>query len=342
MPRAFAAVPNKERGTATVNIPSAALADAHGTILAFLLAESQGDRVESDPIWVIQEHRLTYEPSGEGSSPAKQKVEETGEGLMGLLDEIGKRDGIAAVAEYLRTLNIRFNAGGSGLAVGRKFRLRVHDPFHPDVAPEWLINFNSETENLAEAIKDFVERHEKRCLRKHARNGNINGMENFLDIFTAMVRLLYVYYVRSPGLEKKYVTWGQLVGQLCTFIEIATGGIDTETDTCNGFLTAISDNLDDAELLQEVSDATKFVGNIRAALMIAQKVRFNPKEQGLYGPPPKRPRECLPTLAQKVKGTFAKVGLAEPPKKDILEALEYYCMFTDKEMAEFRNELAGR
>ncbi len=339
LPRASAAVPNKERGTATVNLPPAALADAHGTILAFLSAEARGHREESDPIWVIQEHRLTYEPSGEGSSSAKQKVEETGEGLTELLEEIGKRDGVAAVAEYLRHLNIRFNDGGSGLAVGRKFRLRAHDPFHPDVAPEWLINFNSEAENLAEAISDFVGRHEKRRLRKHARNGNINGMENFLDVFTAMVRLLYVYHVHSLGLAKKYVTRGQLVGRLCTFIEVATGGIDTETDTCDGFLKAISDNLDDAELLQEVSDATNFAGNIRATLMIAQKVRFNPKEQGLYAPPPKRPRECLPTLAQKVRDTFAEVGLAEPPKKDVLEALERYRMFTDQELAEFRAEL---
>jgi hypothetical protein len=339
--RAFAPVPNKECATATVNVPPAALADTHGTILAFLLAESHGQRQESDAIWVIQEHRLTYEPSGESSSSAKQKVEETGEGLTELLEEIGKRDGPGAVAEFLRHFNIRFNDGGSGLALGRNFRLRVHDPFHPDVAPEWLINFKSQAENLAEAIKDFVERHEKRRLRVHASKGNINGMENFLDIFTAMVRLLYVYYVRGRGMEKAYVTKHQLVHHLVTFIEIATAGFDTETDSSDGFLTSISDHLDDAEVLQEVSDATHFAGNIRAALMIAQKLRFVPNDPSL-DPPPKRAREGLSTTSKKVTNTFAEVGLDEPAKKDILEALEKYRMFTDKDMAEFRNELEGR
>lgn len=342
LPRATAYLPNKESGAATVGVPPAALGDAHGTILATLQAELPDHREESDPIWVIQEDRLTYEPSGEGSSSTKQKVEETGEGLAEFLEEIGKRDGVAAVIEYLRHLNIRFNDGGGGLAVGRKFRLRVHDPFHADVAPEWLVHYKGESENLAGAISEFVERHEKRRLRKHASRGNINGMENFLDIFTAMVRLLYVYYVRSLRLEKKYVTKGQLIGQVCTFLEIATGGIEDEKKPCDGYLLSISDNLDDPELLQEVSDATNFAGGVRAALLIAQKVRFVPNEESRYGPAPKRPRECLRTVAQKVRDTFAEVGLDEPSRKDIMEALEHYRMFSDKELAEFRAEIEAR
>jgi hypothetical protein len=335
LPRATAAIANKERGTATINIQPSALSDSYGAILAFLVAESQGHREESAPIWVIQEAHLTYEPSGEGSSGAKQKVEETGEGLTELLEEIGKRDGVAAVAEYLRHLNIRFNDGGGRFGIGRKFRLRVHDPFHPDVTPEWLIDFTGDAENLAEAIDDFVERHYKRRLRKHATRGNINGMENFLDIFTAMVRLLYVYFVRSLGLEKKYVTWSHLIGRLCAFIEIATGGVGTETDTCDGFLKAISLNLNDAKLLREVSDASSFAANIRAALMIAQRVRFNPKEHS-------RPRNCLPTQAQMIRTTFAEVGLAEPSKENVLQALERYRMFAEKELSDFRAELESR
>jgi hypothetical protein len=333
LPRATAFLPNKESGSATVNIPPATLGDAHGTILATLQAELPDHREESDPIWVIQEDRLTYEPSGEGSSSTKQKVEETGEGLAEFLEEIGKRDGVVAVIEYLRHLNIRFNDGSGGLAVGRKFRLRLHDPFHADVAPEWLIHFKSESESLAGAIGEFVERHEKRRLRKHASRGNINGLENFLDIFTAMVRLLYVYHVRGV------VTKGQLVGRVCLCLEIATGGIDGENDPCDGYLLSISDNLDDPELLQEVSNTTNFAGGLRAALLIAQKVRFVPNEQSDYGPTPKRPRECLRTVAQKVRDTFAEVGLAEPSKKDVMEALEQYRMFSDKDLADFRAEI---
>jgi hypothetical protein len=357
-PRAFATVPNKERGTATVNLPPAALAGAHGTILAFLIAESNGDRQESDPIWVIQEHRLTYEPSGEDTSSVTQKVKETGEGLMELLEEIGKRDGAAAVAEYLRHLNIRFNDGGTGLPVGRKFRLRVHDPFHPDVAPEWLISFNSEAENLAEAIKEFVDRHEKRRLRKHAKNGNINGMENFLDIFTALVRLLYVYYKRSLQMnaqqvqpqprtgyyvksrhaaEQSIVGKGQLIGRLCTFIEIATGGIESDEDgCCNGFLLTIADTLNKPQLLAEVASSLNFAAHIRAALMIAQHVRFVPNEETLSGASPRRPSECLADYSKMVRDTFKTVGISEPSQTDILGALERYKMFTEGELAAFR------
>ena len=74
----FLNVPNKDCGTATVIPPDAVLRDAHGTILASLVAEVGDERVESPPIWVIQEGRLTYEPGGDGSSSAKSKVEESG------------------------------------------------------------------------------------------------------------------------------------------------------------------------------------------------------------------------------------------------------------------------
>ena len=102
-PRTFLNVPNKESGTATVNPPDSVLKDAHGTILASLVAEVGDERVESPPIWVIQEGRLTYESSGEGSSSAKSKVEESGEGLTEFLEELGKRDGVSAVVESCTT-----------------------------------------------------------------------------------------------------------------------------------------------------------------------------------------------------------------------------------------------
>jgi hypothetical protein len=93
LPRAQEAVPNKESGTATVSFDPAALRDAQGTLLASLVARFPDGQHESAPVWVIQEGRLTYEPGGEGASSAKQKVQETGEGLAELLEEIGKREG---------------------------------------------------------------------------------------------------------------------------------------------------------------------------------------------------------------------------------------------------------
>jgi hypothetical protein len=336
LPRAQEPVPNREGGTTTIAFDPSVLRDAHGTLLASVVAKFTDGQHESAPVWVIQEDRLTYEPGGEGSSSAKQKVEETGEGLAELLDEIGKREGVAAVIEYLRQLRIKFNDGGSGLPVGRKFRLRIRDPFQADVAPDWLLQQKGEADDLASAITDFVDRHIKGRLLKHARRGNVNGMENFLDVFTAIVRLLYVYHVR--GVVKQ----GALIGSVIRCIEAATAGVDTNNLTCDGYLLVVADNLNDDELLQQVSDTVNFAGHVRAALMIAQKVRFVPNDHSdPYRPPPKRPSECLPTVAGCVRDTFAKADLAKPPSKDVMEALEQYRMFSDKDLSEFRAELPG-
>ena len=333
-PRAFINVPNKQNGTATVTPPETALTDAHGTIFASLVAEVEGYRVESPPVWVIQEGRLTYEPSGEGPSSPKSKMEETGEGLTEFLEELGKRDGVAAVIEYLRHLNIRFHDGGEGLQGQKKFRLRIRDPFHPDVAPEWLLQAKTETENLAEAIYDFVDRHEKQRLRKHAKRGNVNGMENFLDIFTALVRLLYVYHVRGVVHRLK------LIGRLCDYLKVATSGIESDNDYSEGYLCTLQDNLSgDKDYLQEIYDELNFLGHLRAALVIVQKVRFVPGEKATWGTTPKRPSECLPTIRDKLKNTIKELGLNEPSEEEVMKALEEYKMFSPAELAELEKEI---
>jgi hypothetical protein len=39
-----------------------------------------------------------------------------------------------------------------------------------------------------------------------------------------------------------------------------------------------------------------------------------------------------------VREAFAEVGLAMPSKKDVVEALEHYRMFSEKELEELRGE----
>jgi hypothetical protein len=339
-PRAFFNVPNKESGTTTVNPPDSALKDAHGTILASLVAEVGDVRVESPPIWVIQEGRLTYEPSGEGSSSAKSKIEESGEGLTEFLEELGKRDGVAAVIEYLRHLNIRFHDGGGGLHGGRSFPPRIRDPFHADVAPHWLLNAEADTNNLAEAVYDFVDRHEKQRLRRHAKRGNINGMENFLDILTALVRLLYVYYKR--GVVKE----GRLIECLRTFIELGTIGRralgeDAANESFGGYLCSVHSSLEgDVKLLREVCGETNYIGHMRAVLLIAQKVRFEQKPDLLSRlPQPTRPRNALTCYAGAVKKAITRCGLKEPQAVEVRKALESYQMLTEDEIVQLVGEL---
>lgn len=332
--RALLDLPNRESGTATLTPQEAALRDAHGTILATLIAETDGRRHESPPVWIVQEGRLTHEVSGEGSSSAKSKVEESGEGLTEFLEDLGKREGVSAVVEYLRHLNIRFHDGGDGFR-GRAFRLRIRDPFHPDAAPAWLLGTDAEKNDLTAAILDFTDRHEKLRLNRHAQRGNINGIENFLDIFTALVRLLYVYHVRGR------VVRGMLVGRVSRYVRTATGGTDTADTYSEGYLATVADNLRDTGYLQEVCDKLNFLGQVRAALLIAQKVRYTPGEVGRdWTPtPPKGPADCLPDHRKQVAAVVAEVGLTMPTRPQIMTALRDYNVFSTEELAALEKEI---
>jgi hypothetical protein len=332
-PRASMSISKKPKSTETMLVPDSASADSHGTLLASLVAEVGGEKIESLPVWIIQESRLTYEP-GEGSSSSKGKIEDTGEGLPEYLDELGKRDGLTAVVDYLRHLNIRFQGGSEGGLGHRKFRLKIRDPFHADIPPEWLLEAKTKSDDLEEAIYEFVERHEKKRLHKHASLGNINGMENFLDIFTTLVRLLYVYYKR--GIVKR----GRLIGRYCTFIELASIGKDTETEQFDGYLSSVYDSLGgDVDLLQEVCDETNYLAEVLAALLIVQSIRFDPNENPQYGPKASRPREVLRTYAKAVADAIRECNLSEPQPSHVQQALEGYRMFTALEIARLVAEL---
>lgn len=257
-PRVSVPMPKARQGKAVVSLPDSALSDAQGTLLATAVAVVDDEQFESLPVWVIQESRLTYESSG-GSSTSKGRIEETGEGLPEYLDEIGSRDGVGAMAELLRRLNIRFFDGGGGGGGSQKFRVRITDPFESDKVPDWLVQAKGEADELGEAVLDFVHRHDKYKLRKHAERGNINGMGNFVDILTTLIRLLYIYYKR--GLVKRLV----VVGRLCTWCELATSGRDSEKDWFDGYLHSLWDNLSgDEALLQKVCDEHALCAELNA------------------------------------------------------------------------------
>lgn len=333
--RLSVSLPNRPQGNETITIHETALADVHGTLLATLVAETTEGRRESDPLWIIQPHRLTYEP-GEGSSSSKSRVEETGEGLLDYLNEIGKRDGIAGVVEYLRHLNIRFSGGGKNFG-SRKFRIQIHDPYSTDMAPDWLIASKSQSDDLAAAIIDFNKRHEKRRLRKHAESGNINGIENFLDIMRTMIRLTYVYSRRD---DVPKITRGNVISVTTRCIELATSGIEREDDPWDGFLYTMWNNLDgDVETLQEVLTETAYTAEIRAILLIAQKMRFIPNEQVSHGEPPQRPQQVLVRWAKMIKNAFAECEIAEPSTEEVERVLDSYYMFSKKDIDAMIEEL---
>ena len=330
LPRVSMPLSKRANATEAVVLSEEALSDAHETLLATLVADVRGERLESFPVWVIQEHRLTYEP-GEGSSSSKSKIEETGEGLPEFLDELGNRDGMVAVAEYLRYLNIRFHDGSGGSPGQRTFRLKIRDPFQPDVAPEWLIAAKETSGDLEQAILDFVKRHQRRRLERHARRGNINGMENFLDIFATLVHVLYRYYKRDV------VKGGRLISKFCALISIATFGREGE-EPLVGYLDSIADNIGgDAAVLRDTCDKMNYLAEVRAALLVVQIVRFGIEDSRNQT----RPRELLPTTAKAVDMAIARCTLNEPSPDAVRRALESYRMFPETEVMQLLAELPG-
>ena len=321
-PRVSIPVPTASQGIVQVVPPENKLADAHGTLLASLVAEVAGERVESALVWIVQEGRLTYE-AGEGSSSSKGRIEETGEGLPEYLDEIGNRQGVGAIAEALAHLNIRFHDGSGGVWGRRKFRVRITDPFESDRTPDWLIQAKAESADLQVAIQDFVERHDRQKLRKHASRGNINGMDNFLDILTSLVRLQYIWLKRSDEAAKRvFVKRLFFVKWLCDWIELATSGRDSEEDSFYGYLYSLWDSLNgDLMTLDKACEDHHYCAEIRAILLIAQKVRYVPGEIPKNDKPPLSQKDVLKAQASTITECFAECGLDEPTHEEMLAAL---------------------
>lgn len=332
-PRVSLSVPRRACSPVALTVPDAAFADAHGTLLATLVGEIDGHSVESPPAWVVQESRLTYE-AGEGSTSAKSRIEESGEGLPEYLDELGKQAGHEAVVEYLRHLNIRFDDGAGGRLVSRKFRIKIRDPFQADRAPDWLIEARKDSDDLAQAIYEFIERHEHQRLLRHARRGNVNGMENFLDIFTTLIRLLCVYFRRG------IVTKGQVLDRGCRLIRIAMAGCDREEESYDGYIESIRVNLEgDRALLQDACTETNYLAEVRAALLLLQSARFVAGQTPRDGPVPNGPGDVLRTYVQEFDDAIAACKFAAPSPEDVQRALEGYRMLTDDEVGSLVREL---
>jgi hypothetical protein len=322
-------LPNVRSGQKCVSVPDSVWPQLGGALAASLVAHYSDTRLESVPTWVVQPHRLTHIPSDGNGGGKKSRIEESGEGLPEFLDELAKTEGIRAVIDYLKRLNIRFFDGEHGLRPPLPPTVRPHDPFRPDIDPEWLKSLEART-TLAEAIIDFVERHQKRRLREHAARGNINGLDNFVDIFTTITRLVWLHY------RRRVITFGWLIPLLLRNVDIATVGYEstvivghkTTHEASYGYLDSLADNLKaDKPLLRDRCRSRNIAGHIRAALLIAQVVRFNPDEQ--YAP--KSPSGCHPDHRANIKKALKKAGLKWPTADDTMDALRALNVFEEAE-----------
>jgi hypothetical protein len=105
-------------------------------------------------------------------------------------------------------------------------------------------------------------------------------------------------------------------------------------------LCNIFENLgSNASYLQEVIDELNFLGQIQAALVIVQSVRFVPGEKLRGVPPATRPRECLTYLVTEMTKTFNALRVAAPPTESVIKALAEYNMFSEAELYDLSKEI---
>lgn len=327
--------------TASLDLPEQALAGVTGAVIATLSDEQSGQL--SDPYCLIQEARLTHVSQSGSTHNDANRLRETGENLPEFMDSLADIEGLASMVEYLRHLNIRFQDGGGGKIGQRRFRLKLSDPFADNIPPPWLDTAQmAEVENLSAAIYEFCDRHEKSRLIRHAERGNINGIENFLDITIAVVRLLYIYSKRKGPKGQPVVSRSQLVGRLCNLLRIAVGKFKKNPKAKKvmpGYFIAVKENLaGQSKLFQKQCTEVKAMSHLYAIMLIAQYVRFDPNEPQLGGPRVERPGQCLRDNANELDAAAKSLGLPRPQASQIKTALEHFRILTADEVNQLCQE----
>lgn len=296
-----ASVPVHAKGSGGVARAPDAL-DIGSGIRVGLRVTTNADVLVSPTVWVVRRDQLEREVGSGGASSRQRQIRETGEGLEAFLDELANVSGPSAVIEYLRSLSLRFDDGNGGSgSSGGVFRIKVHDPFRGDGVPAWWMDLGVQSEDLRGALVDFVDRHEKHRLMKHARQGNINGLENFLDIMSCLVRLLYRYHRR----DQRVIPRGTIISRFCDFAEIATGGIESKGVKGPGYLNCLAANLrSDKKRLIDRCREREFAECVRATLWLAQVARARNEEPRVADP-----REMLRAWVARVSAALDGAGL---------------------------------
>lgn len=274
-PRASLRARMTSQGVLTATCPDGL--DLGSTLRVSLRALAGGNLLVSPPVWVIKRDRLEHDDEGGTSSNRQRQIRENGEGLEDYLDEIASTAGPSAVAEYLRSLSIRFHAGErTNFSNRAAFRLQAKDPFRGEGTPDWWLGLSEGHGDLRDAIDDFVDRHYRKHLRRHAKTGNINGIENFVDVLGCMARLLYRWRERTRDmpLDDQIVTGGKIIGTFCNFIEVILDGSATAERPTPGYISTMIEMMrgDRARLISRIEE-TSLIAIAFALLRIAQAER---------------------------------------------------------------------
>ena len=267
-----------------------------------------------------------------GNKGRETEVRETGRGLVEHLDEIGSEQGHAQLIQYLMKLRIHYRDDSRGRGGGRRFHVKIHDPFHPDTMPDWLKLAQEQFPALGEAIYRFADRHRDRVLRRHERQANINGLSNFIDVMVATSRVLFVY------LRRGVLTQPQVTSRLREYLNIFTGSIPQYRDEeTTGYLARIYSNGNgNPGQVQKSLEEHNVSGHLRALLLVAQVVRGSAD-----GSDASQAGSQLPMLVDQIKAFESRIGLGGATAAQIGRALEDYEMLTKQELALWTKDLKG-
>lgn len=306
-----------DTGKARITLEPSQIAQVERAAMCELIAEYGKDRLTSNPVALVQLNRLFQQPgnSGNRSNPLKS-ITETGEGLGKYVDALGD---FQAVIEFYRQTNIRFNDGSQRRAGGGGSTFRPRDPFVPDTPSGWgSILVGGEVEELRESIRGFVKRHQKQKLERHFKRGNINGLENFLDIFRTTNSELLKWHFRQSEAGDPIVPHGYVVPMILTNIELLIGAPSGGGEKKDGFIGAIKRNLqDERELVLARLVDLQVASMVRAAIETALDVREHALQLG------QRDRWALNKLRWVDEWTVAN-ALERPTHEEIEAAILEY------------------
>ncbi|MBI1900664.1 MAG: hypothetical protein HYS13_06080 [Planctomycetia bacterium] len=162
-----------QEGEVTIHID-----EQHGDscLVVFAIAHLAAAERNSRPYWVIQEERLTNDPTGSDSRDVR--VGSAGDSfarLLELLDEQAARGGPESVVTFLNQFNVPFrraSVASGGPSLLDQCQARRSDSSDSDVLDEPHAPRASSDVDLNRAIVRFARRHEEK-LKKHAASGNL-------------------------------------------------------------------------------------------------------------------------------------------------------------------------
>jgi HKD family nuclease len=257
---------NLQGGKERITLDENQVGQIRGAAICELKGRGEGKDKHSNAVVLVQLNHLLRDrkSGGYGRNPLKN-ISETGEDLVPHLDSFGSvRDAI----EFLNHCSIKFDDGETRSGGFGPPTWKPRDPFKGDTPTHWLsIPIENGSENLRNAIWDFVERHQKEKLEKHVRRGNLNGLPNFLNIFRTLNALLLVFNSRQlesnvPVIPHPFVTTG-----LQRNLALLIGPLGSDENTGLGFVSSVQSNLGhDEEIVRERLQSERVPQMVRAAV----------------------------------------------------------------------------